>query len=558
MKLRYILGVVAAALTVVSCSENYEVDNLPGLTVSTSYVALPTDGGSNSITIKSNDAWELDTVGTQKGNTPWLKFSSLNGQAGESKVTISADASLDGRTAEIRLISGSKTQRINIIQGLATVSPATCAEVIAGPDAKTYLVKGTVTQIANTKYGNWYLTDKTGSVYIYGTLDKDGKEQNFKSLGLEVGDEVTVQGPKSTYNGTVELVNVTVVEINKSLIKVDSTMVNGKKDGTIPSKGGDAEVFFTNKAAGITANIPEAAQSWLSIKSIEGDKIVYHASENNGAPRSATVVLKTTQNGKEYTSQTTINQAGAAGSKELPFTVEEAIKYVNSLGGDTPAEVYVKGIVSKTVGTFGAKYGNGSFWISSDGKYNDDKTKDFEAYQVKWLGNKKWADGDPQIAVGSEVILHGVLTSYKNTVETKGRGAAYVFSINGVENAKNGLGTEANPFNAAGAVAAANAGTKAKVYVSGIVSKLQGTFSAKYGNGSFWISADGKYTNDKATNFEAYQVLWLGNKKWTEGDPQVAVGDKVTIFAPLSVYKGTAETKGKGAGYIVSLNGKTE
>ena len=52
-------------------------------------------------------------------------------------------------------------------------------------------------------------------------------EKNFLSLGIEVGDIVTVEGPKTTYNGTVELVNVTVINIEKSLIKVDSLMVDG-------------------------------------------------------------------------------------------------------------------------------------------------------------------------------------------------------------------------------------------------------------------------------------------------------------------------------------------
>ena len=70
------------------------------------------------------------------------------------------------------------------MQGLSTVSTATCAEVIAGPDSKTYQVKGVCTSIANTTYGNWYLKDDTGEIYIYGTLDKNGKEKNFLSLGL--------------------------------------------------------------------------------------------------------------------------------------------------------------------------------------------------------------------------------------------------------------------------------------------------------------------------------------------------------------------------------------
>jgi hypothetical protein len=49
---------------------------------------------------------------------------------------------------------------------------------------------------------------------------------------------------------------------------------------------------------------------------------------------------------------------------------------------------------------------------------------------VLWLGNKKWADGDDEIAVGDQVILHGQVTKYGSTYETSS-GKAYVYSVNG-------------------------------------------------------------------------------------------------------------------------------
>lgn len=140
MKFKHIFAIVVAAVAFASCSNDYEVENPNGLTVSSSYVSLPVAGGENTITINSNDAWTLDTVGTAIKGKSWLEFSSLSGNAGESKLTIKAAADEGGRTAEVKLISGSNVQRINIIQGLPVATAATCAEVIAGPDAKTYLV----------------------------------------------------------------------------------------------------------------------------------------------------------------------------------------------------------------------------------------------------------------------------------------------------------------------------------------------------------------------------------------------------------------------------------
>ena len=91
----------------------------------------------------------------------------------------------------------------------------TCADVIAGEDGTTFRVKGECTKITNTTYGNWNLKDATGEIYIYGTLDAEGKTKNFSSLGIEVGDIVTVEGPKKTFNSTIELVDVTVIAIEK-------------------------------------------------------------------------------------------------------------------------------------------------------------------------------------------------------------------------------------------------------------------------------------------------------------------------------------------------------
>ena len=238
MKLKYFVPMFIMALAMLtSCSDDEVVTYPDGLRVSSSYMALPVEGGSASIDVYCNQKWEVDTVGAFPKKEPWFDYSVSSSDKGQV-LTITADETLDGRSTSIKLVTeGGTTQIINVMQGLSTVSTATCAEVIAGPDSKTYQVKGVCTSIANTTYGNWYLKDDTGEIYLYGTLDKNGKEKNFLSLGLEVGDEVIVQGPKTTHGSTVELVNVTVIAINKSLIKVDSTYVGGRQMGRL--RGGE-------------------------------------------------------------------------------------------------------------------------------------------------------------------------------------------------------------------------------------------------------------------------------------------------------------------------------
>lgn len=304
MKLRYfipsLMAVVAAMFT--GCSDDNDPTYFSEIRVSQSYVSLSTSGGSTSINVEATGSWSVS------GAPEWLTVSPASG-TGNGTITFSADAA-EGRTAEVLISCEGKTQHINVIQGIATVSNATCAEVIAGPDSKTYRVTGTVTNIANTTYGNWYMNDGTGEVYIYGTLDKKGAEKNFLSLGIEVGDEVTVEGPKTTYNGTVELVNVTVVKINKSLIKVDSLSIGGEKvnAATLPLEGGEVTAHVSCKGDGINVgDLPE----WLVISAVSSNSVTFRALPNAGGDRSTTVTLKTYSGGKEYTCQFPIAQAGA-------------------------------------------------------------------------------------------------------------------------------------------------------------------------------------------------------------------------------------------------------
>ena len=96
---------------------------------------------------------------------------------------------------------------------------STCADVIGGEDGTVYRVKGLVTEIRNTVYGNFMLKDATGEVYVYGTRDKEGNNganNSIEAWGIEVGDSVTVEGPRKTYNTTIELVDVTVINVKKN------------------------------------------------------------------------------------------------------------------------------------------------------------------------------------------------------------------------------------------------------------------------------------------------------------------------------------------------------
>ena len=364
-----------------SCTKDDSKTYLGSVQVSSSYVALDTLGQTpTTITMTANSDWTI------VNDNDWLTVSPMSGSAGTYDITFTPTAAGNGATGKVQIVCGDEVQIINLIQGLATVTPATCAQVIAGPDSKTYRVTGTCTSIANTTYGNWYLADETGQVYIYGTLDKKGATKNFLSLGIEVGDVITVEGPKTTYNGTVELVDVTVINIEKSLIKVDSLSAE-----SISKDGGNITAFVTCKGNYFEADIPESAEDWLFIKSIKyGDTptATFYATPNTGGTRSATVTFRTYNNGKEYTSEATITQDGsiqdvsiadflAAEVGDAQYRIQGVITkvakaaYGNVYITDYSGEAYVYGIGSK--GDFealGLKVGDIVTVVGKRGAYN--------------------------------------------------------------------------------------------------------------------------------------------------------------------------------------------
>lgn len=263
MKLRYLFSAILASALLVGCNEE-ELGTLGNITLDESYLSIPNAGGSTVLTVSATDAWEFVTNdtwpevikrnsdGSIKSQTPsWLAADKMSGAAGETKVTFSSEAFEGGRELELTIKVGENSQFVRVRQGSMTAVTVTCAEANASPEGKNVRVKGVCTSIANTTYGNWYLEDETGSVYIYGTLDKKGVEKNFSSLGIELGDVVTVEGPVGSYKGSPQLVNVTVISIKKSLIKIVNPSATVSKDG------GEVSVKVAYKGNGVFPSVPE-------------------------------------------------------------------------------------------------------------------------------------------------------------------------------------------------------------------------------------------------------------------------------------------------------------
>lgn len=398
MKLKTILSILFPALLLTGCSEEQVAGTFEDLNLSTSYIIIPSEGGSASTTLTAAEAWEFSKEKNNKGQDmypvpSWLTVSQTSGEAGKVELTFSAEAYDAGREVELKIISGSKSQFFKVRQGEMSTSEATCKEVNEAPDGKNFKVSGTVTRIVNTTYGNWYMSDGTAELYIYGTLDANGQTKNFESLGIEVGDRVTIEGPKSSYNGSPQMVDVTVLHIEKALLKILSEPVE------IAKEGGNLEVRLASKGKAAFFDIPDEYSSWISYSDvvyIEGipskivpnpaDTVVYsfNVAANSASARNGIVSFRANEGDAiNYT----FTQAGGISDVNVQQFLDAEVS--------DAAQYRVVGIVSK----IDEKYNN-NFWIQ-------DATGEMYAYKVKAQGET--------LHLGDFVTLVGKRGEYKGS-----------------------------------------------------------------------------------------------------------------------------------------------
>ena len=133
----------------------------------------------------------------------------------------------------------------------STVEPeekgkVTIAEFLEAKDKfNIYTLCGTVSDIQKDKqdstqysvYGNFNLTDSTGTIYIYGLLTAEGEAKKFLELGIEEGDVITLKGSYTEFKGTPQIKDAIFVskssgemalEAVRSEEKAEKCVVNGQ------------------------------------------------------------------------------------------------------------------------------------------------------------------------------------------------------------------------------------------------------------------------------------------------------------------------------------------
>ena len=125
----------------------------------------------------------------------------------------------------------------------ASVKEVTVAEFLAAAeDTQMYQLKGVITSVANTTYGNFYLKDSTGEVLIYGLCSPEGEQKYWAKSGAKVGDTITVQTVRSSHNGAPQGKNALFVELKPFVAEASEWGVVGD----LNNWGGTADVVMYN------------------------------------------------------------------------------------------------------------------------------------------------------------------------------------------------------------------------------------------------------------------------------------------------------------------------
>ena len=611
MKIKHLFFAVVAALGFAACQQEEDL-GVARIELNPTSLSFGSTVSSQSVTLTATRDWTSQDV------PDWIALDPSSGKASTQpqtvNVTVIANAG-NNRETDVVFTIGLSKQYLHVVQagekgeldkGDGTLEhPYTASaafEYVSSLPADTesgpIYVRGVISNVSMTfeasgTYGNanFYISDDGSAsgtqFYAFQTYYLGNKKWTSGKTDIKVGDEVVLCGKVVNYKGnTPETVGKGAsyiyslngvsegggdTDYSKAEPKTVAEFIKLADTGTYYKLTGKVSAFnasycsfdLTDDTGKIYVYSVANKSDWSS-KIKNGGTVVLAGQYEYYASKSQHEVVNAQILSFEEGGSTQPGAAKGSGTLEDPYNPAGAAAYATSLGSDvqSPNKVYIKGKISEVSTTFQASgnYGNANFTIVD----SEDGSGSFYVFQTYYLGNRQWTSGDTDVKVGDEVIVYGPVVNYKgNTPETVGKGASHIYSLNGKTaggdqpstDTPKGTGTQADPFNPAGAHAFVSAlpadqNTPDTYYIKGVISHIKEKYGAQYGNASFYITEDG---TRNGTEFYAYHIYYLNNKQWTENDPQIQVGDKVVLCGKLVNYKGnTPETADKEA-YLYSL-----
>lgn len=210
----FLISVLASALAFASCGL-IDIDPLTKPArlefLTEQSINFGSDATSQQVSFIATRNWKIMGLPTDE----WLIVEQESGKAsvGEQTVTFTVLRNTGkGRSADLIFMAGNLAETFTIHQNGEVEGEddgsMTIAEFLELGEGESGRITGKITSNPNTQYGNFDVTDETGTVYVFGCTNvADYADQLIK------GYDIVVEGPKSTYNNKIEMKNATIIKI---------------------------------------------------------------------------------------------------------------------------------------------------------------------------------------------------------------------------------------------------------------------------------------------------------------------------------------------------------
>lgn len=382
---------------------------------------------SDANNVFSVDKTSITKVDSEEGATVTVTFQSATAGTFNGTVTLSS-AGADPVVVTLTGIAATTSeeaidftaQGYSNQQAVTSVSGTDCTVAFdkgTNSNAPTYYSSGSAIRI----YGGNTMTVASTTKTIVGIELTFGSSDGSNAITTDVesysngtwtgsASSVTFTVGGTSGNRRIQSVKVTYAGGTTPVTKQDVTMAFSPTSATATVGEDFTEPTLTTTPSGLTVTYSSSNTDVATVNSSTGEVTLVAAGTTT---ITASFAGNDSYNAGSASYTLTVNAAtNTPGTQSNPYTVAQAIAYINTLGTSTsPSEVYVSGIVSQ-VDSYNSNYKSITYWISDDGT----TTTQMEVYSGKGLNSANFSSVN-DLQQGDVVTVCGNVKMYNSTPE---------------------------------------------------------------------------------------------------------------------------------------------
>jgi len=403
-----IKGVGTATITASFAGNDDYKEGSASYTLTVKEAPVPVEG-------EKTDVLNYEFIGNS--GTTYKDFSGKTGSSGAVYAGQSA-----GGNSTIQLRSNNNNSGIVTTTSGGKVKSITITFNSATSEGRTVNVYG-----KNTPYEaatDLYNTSKSGT--LLGSVAYDG---NTTSFTIDIDEDYTFIGLRSN-SGALYLDEVQITwETSDAPQKEAAGLAFETTEFTI-NLGDEFTAPTLTNPNGLAVTYTSSNEEVAMVDEATGEVVLMDAAGETTITASFAGDDNYYEGSASYT--LTVVDANAPGTANNPYNVAEALAFIETLGTETSAEVYVSGIISQ-IDEVSTQHGNATYYISDDGTTESQ----LEVYRGKYLDNADFTS-ESQIAVGDKVTVYGKLKNYNGDTPEFNQGN---YIVNLVHNGKVDIAT---------------------------------------------------------------------------------------------------------------------